>query len=328
MTVPGELLSAGAGGGRLRHRYSGKVRDLYQTEGDLLLFVASDRISAFDVVMSAGIPDKGRVLTAITVYWAELLGDLAPTHLVSVIDAPPEGVTGLLPGMSGADLVGRAMLVRPAEMLPLECIVRGYLSGSAWKEYRSSGTVHGSPMAPGLRESEAMPEPAFTPSTKAETGHDENISFAAAASLVGGEAAGAARDLCLAAYDRASRRAAERGIIIADTKFELGWIDGQLAICDEILTPDSSRFWPADGWSPGSTPPSLDKQPVRDWLETTGWDKEPPPPALPASVVEATRRRYVAAYERLTGRSLADWPGARGPHSPVTSPAADDQGRA
>jgi phosphoribosylaminoimidazole-succinocarboxamide synthase len=296
----------------VHHRYSGKVRDLYETEAGLLLFVASDRISAFDVVMAERIPDKGRVLTALTVWWTTLLGDLAPTHLVSVVDAPVTGMTGLVGDTDPGDLVGRALLVRPAEMLPLECIVRGYLSGSAYKEYRRTGTVHGEAVGAGLVESDRLPEPMFTPSTKAMEGHDENISFAAACDLVGGEAASAARDLCLAAYTRAAARAEERGIIIADTKFELGWIDGRLAICDEILTPDSSRFWPADRWSPGSSPPSLDKQPVRDWLESTGWDKRPPPPALPSSVVDATRDRYLEAYERLSGLSFSDWPGSGG----------------
>jgi phosphoribosylaminoimidazole-succinocarboxamide synthase len=295
--------------GAVRHRYSGKVRDLYETDDGMLLFVASDRISAFDVVMAERIPDKGRVLTALSVWWAEVLDDLAPSHLVSVVDRVPEGVTGLVAGTEPRDLVGRALVVRPAEMLPLECIVRGYLSGSAYKEYRRSGTVHGEPVAPGLEESARLPQPVFTPSTKAEVGHDENISFAAAADLVGRDAATAARDLCLAAYTRAAQRAEDRGIIIADTKFELGWIDGRLAICDEILTPDSSRFWPADQWSPGSSPPSLDKQPVRDWLEASGWDKQPPPPALPPDVVSTTRSRYVEAYERLTGLSFSDWPG-------------------
>ncbi|MHB8468096.1 MAG: phosphoribosylaminoimidazolesuccinocarboxamide synthase, partial [Acidimicrobiales bacterium] len=264
--------------GQLRHRYSGKVRDLYETDDGLLLFVASDRMSAFDVVMSEPVPDKGRVLTGLTVFWAELLGDVAPTHLVSVVDRVLD-VTGLV-GMTPEDLVGRALTVRPAEMLPLECIVRGYLSGSAWKEYRSFGTVHGMSVPGGLRESERLPEPIFTPSTKADEGHDENISFDAAVSLVGADVAAAARDLSLAAYERGAGWARQRGIIIADTKFELGWIDGELAICDEILTPDSSRFWPADGWSPGTTPPALDKQPLRDWLEETGWDKSPPPPPL------------------------------------------------
>jgi phosphoribosylaminoimidazole-succinocarboxamide synthase len=290
-----------------RHRYSGKVRDLYETDDGLLLFVASDRLSAFDVVMAEPIPHKGRVLTAMTVFWAELLADVAPTHLVAVVDRPPD-VDGLVDGMAPADLVGRALLVRPAEMLPLECIVRGYVSGSAWKEYHRSGTINGEPAPKGLRESDRLPAPAFTPSTKATVGHDENISFAAAAELVGAGVAAAARELCLAAYDRGAKWAEERGIIIADTKFELGWLDGELAICDEVLTPDSSRFWPADAWHPGGAPPSLDKQPVRDWLERTGWDKAPPPPPLPPDVVATTSARYVEAYERLSGRSFADWP--------------------
>lgn len=294
----------------LKHRYSGKVRDLYETEDGDLLFVATDRMSAFDVVMAEPIPDKGRVLTAMTVFWASLLDDLAPTHLVSTVSEPPAGVEGLLPGVSPQDLVGRAMVVRTADMLPIECIVRGYVSGSAWKEYRTAGTVHGEAVPAGLKESDKLPEPIFTPSTKAEEGHDENISFAASEALVGADVAAAARDLCLAAYERAAAHARDRGIIIADTKFELGWIDGRMAICDEILTPDSSRFWPADGWVPGATPPSLDKQPVRDWLEGTGWDKTPPPPALPPEVIAATRGRYIEAYERLSGLSFADWPGA------------------
>jgi phosphoribosylaminoimidazole-succinocarboxamide synthase len=293
---------------KLTHRYSGKVRELYETEDGLLLFVASDRISAFDVVMAERIPDKGRVLTGMTVFWTSLLADLAPTHLVSVVEEVPE-VSGLVGGSTPADLVGRAMLVRPAEMLPLECIVRGYLSGSAWKEYRAMGTVHGTPAPAGLRESDRLPEPIFTPSTKATEGHDENIDFDAACSLVGADVASQARDVCLAAYTRGAAWAEEHGIIIADTKFELGWIDGRLAICDEILTPDSSRFWPRDAWAPGTAPPSLDKQPVRDWLEGSGWDKKPPPPSLPPEVVTATRDRYVEAYERLTGRPFAEWPG-------------------
>jgi phosphoribosylaminoimidazole-succinocarboxamide synthase len=293
--------------GAVRHRYSGKVRDLYETDDGLLLFVASDRLSAFDVVMAEPIPGKGRVLTAMTVFWTGLLADLAPTHLVAVVDSPPVGLTGL---EHPEDLVGRALLVKPAEMLPLECIVRGYVSGSAWKEYSRSGTINGEAVPAGLVESDRLPAPAFTPSTKATEGHDENISFAAAADLVGSDVAVAARDLCLAAYDRGAKWAEERGIIIADTKFELGWIDGELAICDEILTPDSSRFWPADAWRPGSAPPSLDKQPVRDWLESTGWDKRPPAPPLAPEVVDATRARYVEAYERLSGRAWADWPGS------------------
>ena len=197
------------------------------------------------------------------------------------------------------------MVVRKAEMLPVECIVRGYLSGSAWAEYQQSQTMHGEPLPAGLRQSERLPEPVFTPSTKATTGHDENISFAAAVDLVGAELAEEARRISLAAYGQGAELAAARGIIIADTKFELGVIDGRLAICDEVLTPDSSRFWPADQWEPGRTPPAFDKQPLRDWLEATGWDKTPPPPPLPADVVQATRDRYVDAYERLTGLRFA-----------------------
>jgi phosphoribosylaminoimidazole-succinocarboxamide synthase len=199
------------------------------------------------------------------------------------------------------------MVVRQAEMLPIECIVRGYLSGSAWKEYRATGTMHGVRLPSGLRESEELSDPVFTPSTKATTGHDENISFDDAVDLVGTDVAERARALSLAAYERGRAWAADRGIIIADTKFELGFIDGQLCICDEVLTPDSSRFWPADAWEPGTTPPSFDKQPLRDWLEASGWDKKPPPPVLPTDVVQATRERYIAGYERITGNVFADW---------------------
>ncbi len=280
----------------------GKVRDIYDLGDARLLLVTSDRISAFDVVMAEPIPDKGRVLTAVTAFWLDRLTQVAPNHLVS-LDPPPEAAGQL------DDLEGRAMVVRRAEMLPVECIVRGYLSGSAWAEYRRSGTMHGRPLPAGLRQSERLPEPVFTPSTKAMEGHDQNISFEEAAGLVGADAAAQARDICLEAYRRGSAWAEERGILIADTKFELGYIDGRLAICDEVLTPDSSRFWPADRWRPGETPPSFDKQPLRDWLEGTGWDKTPPPPALPAGVVDATRDRYVAAYEKLTGASFATWPG-------------------
>ncbi len=286
----------------LRHLYSGKVRDLYEAGDGLLLMVASDRISAFDVVFEEPVPDKGRVLTALTAFWAEELSPVAPTHLVSADPAEfPEEASAI------ADLAGRSMLIRKAEMLPIECIVRGYLSGSAWKEYRSTGTMHGSPLPGGLEESSRLPEPVFTPSTKAATGHDENISFEDAAKLVGAEEAARAREISLEAYERGAARAIERGIIIADTKFELGFIDGELAICDEVLTPDSSRFWPLAHWRAGATPPSFDKQPVRDWAEATGWDKSSRPPPMPAAVIEATRSRYISAYEQLTGRSFADW---------------------
>jgi phosphoribosylaminoimidazole-succinocarboxamide synthase len=210
------------------------------------------------------------------------------------------------------DLEGRTMLVREAEMLPLECIVRGRLAGSAWKEYAAHGTVHGEAMPPGLREAEELPEPLFTPSTKAAEGHDENISFAEAERLVGSDLARRARAIALAAYRSGAARAAERGIVIADTKFELGLIDGQLAICDEIMTPDSSRFWAADDCTPGSSPPSFDKQPVRDWAESTGWDKSSHPPHIPPEVIDATRTRYVTAYEAISGRSFSDWWGVGG----------------
>ncbi|HZU71327.1 MAG TPA: phosphoribosylaminoimidazolesuccinocarboxamide synthase [Acidimicrobiales bacterium] len=285
----------------------GKVRDVYEAGEGLLLMVASDRMSAFDVVMAEPVPNKGRVLTAFSAYWLAELADVAPNHLVSVDPSEfPESVSGV------SDVAGRAMLVRKAEMLPVECIVRGYLAGSAWKEYRSSGTIHGEPQPHGLEQSDRLPEPVFTPSTKAKSGHDENISFEAAVDLLGKELADAARDISLAAYERAARRAAERGVIIADTKFELGLIDGRLAICDEVLTPDSSRFWPADAWRPGTAPPSYDKQPLRDWLEATGWDKSPPPPTLPPDVVDETSARYRSAYEMITGRKLSDWYGVTG----------------
>lgn len=286
--------------------YSGKVRDIYDAGDDRLLFVASDRMSVFDVVMNEPIPDKGRVLTAMSAFWLQLFEDFAPNHLVSLKAADfPSGAAEI------PDLAGRAMLVRKAEMIPLECIVRGYLSGSAWAEYKKAGTVHGMPMPAGLVQSERLPEPMFTPSTKATSGHDENISYDAAVDLVGAEMAGAARDLSVAAYQRGAARAEESGIIVADTKFELGMIDGRLAICDEVLTPDSSRLWPADEWKPDSVPPSFDKQPLRDWLEASGWDKAPPPPALPADVIAASRERYVTAYERITGLRFTDWDGVQ-----------------
>jgi len=263
--------------------YSGKVRDIYDAGDDRLLMVTSDRISAFDVVLDQPIPHKGRVLTGLTAFWLAQMDDIVPNHLISVD--------------------GASMLVRKAEMLPIECIVRGYLSGSAWKEYTATGTVHGRPLPSGLRQSEQLPDPLFTPSTKAAVGdHDENISFEQAAELVGEAVAAEAAAISITVYQRAAARAAAAGIIIADTKFELGWIDGRLALCDEVLTPDSSRFWEASAWAPGSTPPSFDKQPVRDWLESSGWDKRPPAPPLPPEVVEATSERYVSAYERLTGK--------------------------
>jgi len=288
---------------------SGKVRELYDAGQGRLLMVASDRISAFDVIMDEPIPDKGRVLTAMTAYWLEELSDLAPNHLISAdTDEFPEGAAALPGGLE--ELAGRAMLVRRADMLDIECIVRGYLAGSAYKEYQRTGTVHGMAMPAGLRHADRLPEPIFTPSTKAVEGHDLNIGMAEAVDLVGREAAESAAELCLAAYARAAARAEEQGIVICDTKFELGFIDGELSICDEVLTPDSSRFWPADDCAPGTNPPSFDKQPLRDWLEAQPWDKQPPPPSLPDEIVSATSTRYVDAYERVCGRFLGDWYGA------------------
>jgi phosphoribosylaminoimidazole-succinocarboxamide synthase len=296
----------------LPHVHSGKVRDIYAVGDDQLLMVTSDRLSAFDVVMAEPIPNKGRVLTAMTAFWFELFADMATTvgsHLISTDVADlPEAVRG------APDLAGRVMLCKRAEMLPVECIVRGYITGSAWKEYKKGGTMHGTPLPAGLLESSKLPEPVFTPSTKAEVGdHDENISFEKAADLVGLELAKTLRDVSLELYSRGAAWAAERGIIIADTKFELGRLpgSGDLVLCDEVLTPDSSRFWPVAQWKPGATPPSFDKQPVRDYLETLDWNKTPPPPPLPREVVTATSTRYVEAYERITGRTFADWPGVR-----------------
>ena len=294
----------------LPHVHSGKVRDIYAVGDDRLLMVTSDRISAFDVIMAEPIPDKGRVLTAMSAFWFDQLADIVPGHLLSTDLADlPESVQNVA---GEADLAGRVMLTRRADMLPVECIVRGYITGSAWKEYSRAGTMHGTRLPEGLLESARLPEPVFTPSTKADEGHDENISFSAAAELIGEPLAAQVRDVALALYQRGADWARERGIIIADTKFELGLADGELVLCDEVLTPDSSRFWPTDAWEPGSTPPSFDKQPVRDLLDGLDWDKTPPPPPLPAKVVAATSRRYIEAYERITGRPFADWPGAGG----------------
>ena len=288
----------------LPHLYSGKVRDIYDAGDGRLLLVTSDRLSAFDVVMAEPIADKGRVLTAMSAFWFDHLADVVGSHLLST------DLADLPAGAQDPELAGRVMLCRRAEMLPIECIVRGYLTGSAWKEYRATGTMHGTELPAGLLESSALPEPVFTPSTKAEVGdHDENISFDRAVELVGPELAEKARSVSLELYRRGAAWAAARGILIADTKFELGLIDGELVVADEVLTPDSSRFWPADQWHPGSTPPSFDKQPVRDYLDGLAWDKTPPPPPLPAEVVTATRDRYVEAYARITGLDFQAWPG-------------------
>jgi phosphoribosylaminoimidazole-succinocarboxamide synthase len=274
----------------LKLHSSGKVREIYEWDGDLLM-VASDRVSVYDVVLPTPIPDKGRVLTQMSVFWFELTKDLVPNHLIST-DVPDE-------------VEGRAMRVRKLEMYPVECVVRGYLSGSGWREYRESGSVCGIELPEGLRESEKLPEPIFTPSTKAHEGHDENIDRERAAELIGQERFEEVERVSIELYRFASEYAAERGILIADTKFELGLDpDGQLVLGDEAFTPDSSRFWPAGEYEPGRAQPSFDKQFVRDWLETTGWDKSSPPPALPADVVARTREKYVDAYTRLTGRTF------------------------
>ena len=288
----------------LPHVYSGKVRDMYDAGDNRYLLVMSDRLSAFDVVMDEPVPDKGRVLTAISAFWFEQLGGVAANHLISTdVAAVPE--LG-----SDKELAGRVMLVRQAEMLPIECVVRGYITGSAWKEYEHSGTMHGMALPDDLLEASELPEPVFTPATKAEDGlHDENISFDRAVEVLGGGLAEQARAISLELYRRGAAIARERGVIIADTKFELGYVDGELVVADEMLTPDSSRFWPADEWAPGKTPPSFDKQPVRDFLETLDWSKTYPPPTLPDEVIEATSVRYVEAYERVTGLNFADWPG-------------------
>jgi len=294
----------------LPYLHRGKVRDLYDAGEGRLLLVASDRISAFDVVMDEPVPDKGRVLTAMSAFWFAEVGDVVGNHLLSTDLAA-------LPAEARLDgLAGRVMLCRRAEMLPIECIVRGHLAGSAWKEYRDRGTIHGMAAPSGLLEAARLPEPVFTPSTKAAVGdHDENISFDRAVELLGGDVAEQARDVSLAIFRRAAQRAEAAGFLLADTKFELGWVgtvegSAELILADEVLTPDSSRYWSAEDWSPGSTPQGFDKQPLRDYLESLDWDKRPPPPALPAEVVEATAHRYREAYERICGRSLDDWPGA------------------
>jgi len=284
----------------LRPDAQGKVRDLYDL-GDRLLLVASDRISAFDFVLPDPIPHKGEVLTKLSLFWFDLLGDVVPNHLLSadVSDLPAEFAPH-------ADwLRGRFMLVKKASVYPVECIVRGYLAGSGLKEYERSGTVCGIELPSGLVESSRLDEPLFTPSTKAEIGdHDENIDFERMVEIVGSKTAEQLRDTSVAVYAAAREHAAARGIIIADTKFEFGSVGGELTLVDEVLTPDSSRFWPADTYEPGRSQPSFDKQYVRDWLEASGWDKTPPAPALPPEVVEATSAKYIQAYELITGRSF------------------------
>ena len=278
---------------------SGKVREIFDLD-DRFLFVATDRLSAFDVVMPNGIPRKGEVLTQVSYFWFEQTQGFQPNHLLS---RPGDELPAKLAPFK-KQLTGRSMLVKKAKPLTIECVVRGYLAGSGWKEYKQSGTVCGIKLPPGLKDSSELPEPIFTPATKAETGHDENISFEEAAKLVGRDIAERARAASLKIYNFARDYARKRGIIIADTKFEFGMMDGEMILIDEVLTPDSSRFWPADQYEPGKTQPSFDKQFVRDYLETLNWNKQPPGPALPADVVSKTTAKYLDAYERLTGKRL------------------------
>ncbi len=279
---------------------SGKVRDVYRVDNDHLLFVATDRISAFDYVLGSGIPKKGKVLTQISLFWFDFLKDIVPNHVVTAnVDEYPAPLRKY-----AAQLRGRSMLVVRANMCPVECVARGYLSGSGWKEYQNTGTVCGIALPKGLRESDKLPEPIFTPATKATTGHDENISFAEMKKLVDPAFAEQLRETTLKIYKKASAYAASRGILVADTKFEFGTTAAGLVLADEVLTPDSSRFWPADTYSPGSAQQSFDKQYVRDYLEQIKWDKKPPAPSLPTEVVAKTSEKYMEAYRRLTGREL------------------------
>jgi phosphoribosylaminoimidazole-succinocarboxamide synthase len=275
---------------------SGKVREMYDL-GDRILMVASDRISTYDVVHPTPIPDKGAVLTGLSAFWFGRTGHIVANHFVSATEGVPEEVRG------------RAMAVCKLRMLPVECVVRGYITGSGWKDYQATGSVSGIELPPGLRESERLPTPIFTPSTKADEGHDEAIDFERAAELVGDhDLMRRVRDVSIALYAFAAEHARERGVILADTKFEFGLDDdGQLVVGDEVLTPDSSRYWPAEGYEPGRSQPSFDKQYVRDWASGSGWDKTPPAPAVPDDVVEGTRERYVDAYERITGEPFDDW---------------------
>jgi phosphoribosylaminoimidazole-succinocarboxamide synthase len=275
----------------------GKVRDIYDL-GDRLLIVATDRLSAFDVILPTPIPDKGKVLTQLSLYWFAKLADVVPHHVLEA-----KNFTGELAPYADS-LAGRAMLVRRTEPAPIECVVRGYISGSGWKDYQKTGAICGIALPAGLRESDRLPEPIFTPSTKATTGHDENISFDETVSRIGRPLAERLRDVSLALYRRAAEHAAARGIIIADTKFEFGLRGDDLIWIDEALTPDSSRFWPASQYSPGKPQPSFDKQFVRDYLERIGWNKQPPAPALPPDVVSGTQEKYREAYQRITGHAL------------------------
>lgn len=294
-TAPGSITTS-LPGVPLTHIASGKVREIYEIDAGHLLFVATDRISAYDVIMSEPIPDKGRVLTQLSAHFFGLLD--VPHHMVSTslegIDVPAD------PDW----LAGRSMVVRRAEMLPIECVVRGYLYGSAWREYDAGGGPATEHLPPGLVQGSKLDEPIFTPATKAESGHDENLTEAAARGLVGDDTYEMLRSVSISIYRRAAEHVEARGLLIADTKLEFGLVDGELTLCDEVLTPDSSRYWPADSYAPGKVMPSFDKQYLRDWLDSTGWDHTPPPPTLTDDVVANTRSRYLEAYEAITGRSL------------------------
>jgi phosphoribosylaminoimidazole-succinocarboxamide synthase len=284
----------------LKLHASGKVRDVYQIDDERLLFVATDRISAFDYVLATGIPHKGRVLTQISLFWFDFLSDIVPNHLITAeVEQYPQALQKY-----AEVLRGRSMIVQRAEMFPVECVVRGYISGSAWKEYKATGKVCGIELPAGLRESEAFPEPIFTPATKEVSGHDENISFARMCEILGSETSSTLRELTLRIYKKAAAYARQRGIIIADTKFEFGRTARGITLADEVLTPDSSRFWPADKYAPGRGQESYDKQYVRDYLEEIHWNKQPPAPALPDEVARRTSEKYLDAYFQITGRKL------------------------
>jgi phosphoribosylaminoimidazole-succinocarboxamide synthase len=279
---------------------SGKVRDVYQLDDERLLFVATDRISAFDYVLATGIPHKGRVLSQMSLFWFDFLADIVPNHLITAdVERYPQALQ-----QYADQLRGRSMIVRRAQMFPVECVVRGYISGSAWKEYKATGKVCGIELPAGLQESQAFPEPIFTPSTKATSGHDENISFAQMCEIVGTETASTLRDLTLRVYKKAANYARQRGIIIADTKFEFGVTPKGITLADEVLTPDSSRFWPAETYAAGRAQDSYDKQYVRDYLEQIHWNKQPPAPELPAEVARRTSDKYLEAYQKITGHKL------------------------
>ncbi|MEX2548918.1 MAG: phosphoribosylaminoimidazolesuccinocarboxamide synthase [Nitriliruptoraceae bacterium] len=287
---------------------SGKVREVYAVDEEHVLLVASDRVSTYDVVHPTAVPDKGRVLTGLSAFWFDRLGDLGPHHLVTTaLSELPATLRRRIAGHE-EELRGRLMLCRRVEIIPFECVVRGYLAGSGWQEYRDTGAICGIALPPGLAEAGRLPEPIFTPATKAERGeHDQNVSRDVVADAVGAPLAAALERRAIALYRAGAAHAERQGILLADTKFEFGLLDGEVVLADEVLTPDSSRYWPADSWEPGTSPPSFDKQFVRDYATSTGWDRQPPAPELPDEVVAATRERYVQAYERLTGEPFEAW---------------------